>query len=445
MHKCNWQPGPGRSLNRIPNLSPYLSPVAGASDLPSETRQPLPPCPPGGGAPPMPRPWPWVGGTLNVLLAAFILLGPATETRAQWEIEESHTTASLRGIHDVGGGVAWASGTNGTVLRTEDGGYLWQTCAIPPGAEKLDFRAIQAFDENTAIVMSSGPGDQSRLYKTTDGCQTWKLLFTNPDKDGFWDALKFTAVVDPMAHGKCFGTLLGDPISNHFTLFVSLDCGATWERQKTLPVALPSEGAFAASNSSLLTFGSGVSSRIFVTGGRAGARYLSFSTYVDSYPPEGQRATNPPPYEINEWLSEKLPGSDPDDAAGAFALYKSKAGTVVVGGNYGKPDQRGGTAWYRGKNPSTERYAFLSAETPPYGYRSAVAYDAANNTWITVGPNGTDVSTDDGRNWRSLTPTPRDAPRRRQELERPLASLRRRPPRPHRQAPHRRLACLFAD
>jgi hypothetical protein len=37
---------------------------------------------------------------------------------------------------------------------------------MPPGAEKLDFRGIQAFDENI-IAMSSGPGDQSRLYKTT--------------------------------------------------------------------------------------------------------------------------------------------------------------------------------------------------------------------------------------------------------------------------------------
>ncbi len=127
--------------------------------------------------------------TLAILLLIATL--PAKKIQAQWDIEESHTTASLRGIHNVGGGVAWASGTNGTVLRTEDGGYLWQTCTIPPGAEKLDFRGIQAFDENTAIVMSSGPGDLSRLYKTTDGCQTWKLLFTNPDKEGFWDALQF--------------------------------------------------------------------------------------------------------------------------------------------------------------------------------------------------------------------------------------------------------------
>ncbi len=62
---------------------------------------------------------------------AFLFAGLSC-ANAQWEIEESHTTASLRGIHNAGGGVAWACGTNGTVLRTEDGGYLWQTCTIPP-------------------------------------------------------------------------------------------------------------------------------------------------------------------------------------------------------------------------------------------------------------------------------------------------------------------------
>src|SRR5882757_6052930 len=146
-------------------------------------------------------------------LTLLLLLTAALATKkiqAQWDIEDSNTTASLRGIHNVGGGVAWASGTNGTVLRTEDGGYLWQTCAIPPGAEKLDFRGVQAFDENTAIVMSSGPGDQSRLYKTTNGCQTWKLVFTNPDKDGFWDALSVNApnqdaLGRPLDHSHAWG------------------------------------------------------------------------------------------------------------------------------------------------------------------------------------------------------------------------------------------------
>ena len=121
----------------------------------------------------------------TLALAALLL---ATTSQAQFQLQDSHTTASLRGIHSIGNGIAWASGTEGTVLRTTDDGATWQRCATPPDADKLDFRGIQAFDQNTAIVMSSGKGDLSRLYKTTDACKSWKLVFTNPDKDGFWDA-----------------------------------------------------------------------------------------------------------------------------------------------------------------------------------------------------------------------------------------------------------------
>ena len=39
-----------------------------------------------------------------------------------------------------------------------------------------------------------------------------------------------------------------------------------------------------------------------------------------------------------------------------------------------------------------------------------MAYDATTKTWITVGPNGTDISTDDGRNWRALRPSASEAP-----------------------------------
>jgi hypothetical protein len=40
----------------------------------------------------------------------------------------------------------------------------------------------------------------------------------------------------------------------------------------------------------------------------------------------------------------------------------------------------------------------------PHGYRSSVAYDPDLKLWITAGPNGTDISTDDGKNWRAVHP-----------------------------------------
>ena len=125
------------------------------------------------------------------VLAALVAGAQSTKHSGPWELEESGSTAGLRGIYAVGGGVVWASGTDGTILRSEDTGYLWQQCSTPPGAGKLDFRAVWAWDARGALALSSGPGDQSRLYQTTDGCSSWKLLLTNPDAAGFWDGILF--------------------------------------------------------------------------------------------------------------------------------------------------------------------------------------------------------------------------------------------------------------
>ena len=216
----------------------------------------------------LPNRGPQVSFLRHGLVALALLFAVPAAARAQWQLLDPPTTADLRGIDNVGGGVAWASGTNGTVLRTEDGGYMWQHCSIPPGAEKLDFRGIQAFDANTAIVMSSGKGDLSRLYKTTDGCHSWNLLFTNPDPAGFWDALLLNRFDKD-------GMLLGDPVNGKFAVWKTGDKGLTWRRSSSAGLsALPNEGAFAASNSSLsldertsARFGTGglVHPRVFVT------------------------------------------------------------------------------------------------------------------------------------------------------------------------------------
>jgi photosystem II stability/assembly factor-like uncharacterized protein len=305
-----------------------------------------------------------------------VCLGSA---HAQWQMEDSTTTADLRGIDSVGGGIAWASGTNGTVVRTEDGGYEWQPCTVPPGAEHLDFRGIQAFDANTAIVMSSGKGDLSRLYKTTDGCQTWKLVFTNPDKDGFWDALLLNRFDKD-------GELLGDPVNGRFAFWRTSDKGVTWERISLRGLeALKDEGVFAASNSALFDderFATG-----FVTGGPVSARIFISEDTTES----------------GRFAAHSLPLGDRSQGAGGFSIDdRDWCCWVAVGGDYTKPNDSSGTAAYTDNGGKT----WHTAQTPPHGYRSSVAYDADTKTWITVGPNGTDVSTDDGRNWRAVHPDP---------------------------------------
>ena len=254
-----------------------------------------------------------------------LLVFSAVAAHAQFDLQDSHTTASLRGIHSLGGGVAWASGTDGTVLRTEDGGYLWQGCAIPKGADRLDFRGIQAFDENTAVVMSSGKGDLSRLYKTTDGCRTWKLVFEDPDATGFFDALR--RVTSRQLY------LLGDPVNGKFSMFLSQDAGETWFIADDPGLdAAKDDGVFAASNSSLIAQGAFL---YFVTGGGSSPHIYSTAGKCDPTKPN-----TPCPV---EWTRYDLPLASGSSTAGAFSLaarmVTSQTGVshsvfAVVGGVY---------------------------------------------------------------------------------------------------------------
>jgi hypothetical protein len=357
----------------------------------------------------------------DCVLFLVLLVTACGAAQAQWEIESSGTTADLRGIDNVGSGVAWASGTNGTVLRTEDGGYLWQACAVPPGAEHLDFRGVQAFDANTAIVMSSGKGDLSRLYKTTDGCHTWKLVFTNPDKDGFWDAIVMTdrnigmLIGDPVRAGMEAGYLALRKSRFVFPTYHTIDGGQDWKRNDGDRMAArvgkdaePAEAIFAASNSSLLILPYTV---LFVTGGpESGLRY---SQYLFGTTPDSCHGACDLITESDSMLAS-------GDTAGGFSLAPNQHFSfngeglsnsliiVAVGGDYKLPDGTAGNAAVC--RPQQEgalvRFKCDKTTSPPHGYRSAVAYDSATKTWITVGPNGTDISTDDGKNWRALRPDP---------------------------------------
>lgn len=317
-----------------------------------------------------------------------LMIALSVAAPAQWIIEQSQTTAGLRGIHSIGAGVAWASGAEGTILRTTNDGETWQHCAVPPGAEKLDFRGIQAFDANTAIVMSSGTGDLSRLYKTTDACRTWNLVFTNPDKKGFWDALQFST--------SRFGVLIGDQVRGRFPVISTHDGGNTWQKldSKGIAAVQNRQSIFAASNTALLMDGN-TSKFYFVTGGGA-------TTLIEVDPhfsAPGYRYTNPP-LAIGE-------------TAGGFSLASRPDGSnlviVAAGGDYKLPDRTTGTAasWiddHRGNFP------WHASDKPPHGYRSAVAWYAPAKTWIAAGPNGTDVSTDDGSHWYALKPAADETP-----------------------------------
>jgi photosystem II stability/assembly factor-like uncharacterized protein len=304
-------------------------------------------------------------------IALFLIEALAPVTLAQnWVAQPSGTTASLRGVSAVSPAVVWASGSGGTYLRTQDGGVTWRA-SIVPGAGGLDFRAVHARDSQTAWLMSSGPGAKSRIYKTADGGAHWSLLYTNPDPNGFFDALAFWDARR--------GVALGDPVDGQFVMLTTGDGGQTWQRPK-LPPALPDEGAFAASNSCLVVRGK--REVWFGTGGPSGARVFHSS--------DGGR----------HWDVAGTPLRHDGPGAGIFSLaFADSRHGVTVGGDYGKPADTAGNVAVTIDGGRTWTDA---GGAQPNGYRSAVAFLDGRKVWIAVGTSGSDTSSDQGKSWKSF-------------------------------------------
>ncbi len=305
---------------------------------------------------------------MKLLTFLFTILISVSTINAQWQKFDVETDASFRGLDVVSENVIWASGTSGTVIRTIDGGKNWNVIKVV-GAEKLDFRDIEAFDANTAYVLSIGNGEDSRIYKTNDGGESWKLQFKNTDAKAFFDSIAFWDAKNGMAQS--------DPVDGKYVLYRTTD-GENWTQVSTgkMPDVKEGEAAFAASGTSLITEGK---NRIWLITGGMDARVFYSKNRGKS------------------WKVYNTPIINGTAGSGIFGIaMSSKKNGVIVGGNYEKPaaannnlafTSNGGKTWNLSKGLN--------------GYRSGVAY-IDKNTIIAVGSNGSDISTDGGRNWKNL-------------------------------------------
>ena len=310
-------------------------------------------------------------GKICLILLVFMF---AISTNAQWTKQTIDTKASLRGLSVVNEKVVWASGTGGTFLRTIDGGKSW-TVGQVADAEKLDFRDIEAFDANTAYVLSIGDGETSRIYKTTDGGKTWKTQFQNKNPKVFLDAFAFW--------DSTHGIAMGDPVDGRFFLLETTD-GETWKPIENLqmPNAKAGEAAFAASGTCLIT--QGKNNAFLVSGGNAARVFKSEN-----------RGKN--------WSVYETPMTKGTAGSGIFsiAMLDKKRG-VLVGGNYEKSDEinnnmaftiDGGKTWKLSKGLN--------------GYRSGATFISRTEV-VAVGASGFDVSYDGGKSWKNYGTNDKD-------------------------------------
>ena len=277
---------------------------------------------------------------------------------------DSGVNASFRGLSVVNNSVVWVSGTGGTVLRTVDGGANWENVSVP-NMDKTDFRDVEGFDKNTAIVM--GIASPARFYKTTDRGQNWKLVYFDEREEVFFDGMSFW--------NKRNGIAFSDPVNGRHLLIRTTDGGDTWEEIPAdgIPEKLDPEFGFAASGT-----GMPVKGRNTVWLGMGGIKSRVFKSENGGL----------------NWSVAETPVVHGGQSTGIYSVaFKNKKVGIAVGGDYMNQaiqntmahTQDGGITWHL-------------PEKQTHQYRECVAH-YRGNTFFAVGPSGFDRTTDNGKNW----------------------------------------------
>ena len=314
----------------------------------------------------------------TVLLILLSFFGAITNAQKPTIIlVDTSKNVSIRGLSVVDDNIIWCSGSNGAVARSVDGGksFVWQTVA---GYEKRDFRDIEAFDANTAIIM--GIAEPAIILKTKDGGQTWKKVFEDSTKGMFLDAMDFVAAVykkDNKITKRNFGIVLGDPIAGNPFVAMTVDEGDHWQIDSFLTPFEKGEAFFASSGTNVKIYNLfnqvGIGG-IFVSGGNKSRLSYRDQLYI-------------------------LPIIQGKVSTGANSVDVWKNNAVVVGGDFANVKDTTGNCVLVSFNKEPE---FTKPQTPPHGYRSCVIY-INEKTLLTCGTSGVDVSYDGGKNWQLIS------------------------------------------
>jgi photosystem II stability/assembly factor-like uncharacterized protein len=286
-----------------------------------------------------------------------------------WQLQNSGTTESLRGVCAVSDTIAWCSGAGGTVSRTVDGGATWHVINVPEAGD-VDFRDIEAFDENTAVIM--GVASPAKFFKTEDGGRTWTLVYLNETKAVFFNSMDFW--------DRMNGIAVSDPVEGRFLLARTTDGGNSWSPipPEQCPEAISGEAQFAASGTCLRVQGD--NDVRFVTGGAAARLFFSSD-------------------KGDHWRVMDTPIIKGESSTGIYSVaFQGPDCGIVTGGDYKIEDQRtkvaalthdGGKTWS------------LIPESQIGGLRECAVFFPLPrpDTILVIGPSGAEFSIDGGDNW----------------------------------------------
>ncbi|WP_276503742.1 WD40/YVTN/BNR-like repeat-containing protein [Terrimonas pollutisoli] len=308
---------------------------------------------------------------LNILFLFLFIVGKTSAQSPSIEILTSGTKTSLRGLSVVNDNIIWVSGSNGTVGKSVNGGKNWKWMTVN-GFEKTEFRDIEAFDANIAIIM--GIADPAYILKTNNGGESWRVVYENKTKGMFLDAMDFANSRE--------GIVVGDPINGKIFIAKTNDTGNTWteiEENANRPVADSGEAFFASSGSNIKLFSN---DDYFIVSGGLRSRLITNSNATDLPLIQGKESTGANSIDIyDEGIPDK-PGQRMIIVGGDFSADSITDKNCVYSLN-------GGKKW-------------LTPVRPPHGYRSSVEFLSKKDV-LACGLNGVDYSKDAGKNWKWIS------------------------------------------
>ncbi|GJC96356.1 Oxidoreductase [Colletotrichum higginsianum IMI 349063] len=290
-----------------------------------------------------------------------------------WEILPTGSQQQFRGLSPVSDRIAWVSGTGGTVLRTIDGGASWDSVGpeLTGDDVELQFRDVQAFSAEKAVILSIGEGTDSRVYITADGGKSWTRTFTNDEPAAFFNCIDF--------EDDARGFAVSDPVDGKFRLMETGDGGASWNLvdPSGMAPALEGEFGFAASGTCIST--------------AAGRWYLA-SGGVDP----GRVFRSPDGHRWEASGSAIAGGA----SAGVFSVrFRDAVHGIATGGDFNAANDSAHTAAWSEDGGET----WTASEVFPGGYRSGAAWaPGLCGVAVAVGPSGSDITLDSGRTWRTF-------------------------------------------
>ncbi|KGE12334.1 WD40/YVTN/BNR-like repeat-containing protein [Sphingobacterium deserti] len=304
----------------------------------------------------------------KLLLATLTTFCLALDAGAQQLTQlTTRSGVSFRGIETNSDACIWVAGSSGTVGKSLDGGQTWAWVS-PSGYEKFDFRDIEVFSPQEAVIVSAGT--PAVVLRTADGGKSWQEVYRDERPEIFLDGMDFNGNE---------GFIVGDPIDGVFQLLQSKDKGKTWRDVSNFMFlfADSEEAAFAASGTSI--------------------QYLNDNVWI------GTGGSTASIFKRNEkaLTMDKYPCSILQGASsrGIFSIdFLDDNVGIAVGGDYQDDanventimlTQDGGRNWIASESNT--------------GFKSAVKY-INQSLVVATGTSGTVLSKDAGQHWTLIAP-----------------------------------------